>query len=105
MTNEEALFQMDSLMDNSRSFHEEKGDIWDKDIEALTLAKCAIQKQIPKKPTPHIIEPFEAPIKIGSVSLGDGLIVYECPDCKKWVSAPYRYCDNCGQALKWGDTE
>ena len=43
MTKEEAIKQLDSLIYNSKSFHEECGDIWERDIEALNLAKKVLE--------------------------------------------------------------
>lgn len=42
MTNEEAIKQLNSLIENSKSFHEEDGDIWEQDVEALNVAKHAL---------------------------------------------------------------
>lgn len=44
MTPKEAIEQLESLILNSRSFHEEEGDIWKKDIEALRIAIKAVEK-------------------------------------------------------------
>lgn len=33
MTPKEAIEQLESLILNSQSFHEEKGDIWEKDMK------------------------------------------------------------------------
>ena len=62
-------------------------------------------KQIPKKPTPHIVEPVESPIKIGNMNWGRGTTIYYCPNCKDFISRTYTYCHKCGQALDWSDTE
>lgn len=42
MNNEDAIKQINSLIENSKSFHEEDGDIWERDIEALNVAKHAL---------------------------------------------------------------
>lgn len=77
--------------------------------KSLDIAISSIEKQIPKKPTPHIVQPVEAPIKIGCGRWGKGTTVYECPNCKEWVSKIYKHCSNCGQALDFNsngsDTE
>lgn len=52
-----------------------------------------IEKQIPKKPLD--IE-------------GDYTALYgNCPNCKNTVcdNEAYKYCNECGQALDWSDTE
>ena len=68
---------------------------------AFENAISALEKQIPKKPTPHIVQPVEAPIKIGCGRWRKGTTVYECPNCKEWVSKVYKYCPDCGQALNF----
>ena len=65
----------------------------------------ALEKQIPKKPTPHKVEPIEAPIKIGNANWGKGTTIYKCPNCNEFISRTYDYCYKCGQALDWSDTE
>lgn len=74
-------------------------------ITALKTAISALEKQIPKKPTPHTVEPIEAPIKIGNVNWCKGTTIYHCPNCKDFISRVYTYCHKCGQALDWSDTE
>ena len=73
--------------------------------KSLDIAISALEKQIPKKPTPHIVQPVEAPIQIGNGRWQKGTTVYKCPNCKEWVSKTYKHCHNCGQALKWRDSE
>ena len=73
------------------------------DLEAFNLAIPALEKQIPKKPTPHIVEPVEAPIKIGNMNWGRGTTIYYCPNCKDFISRTCAYCRKCGQALDWGE--
>ena len=79
------------------------------DAVDFILALNALDKQIPKKPTPHIVQPVEAPIKIGNGRWQKGTTVYKCPNCKEWVSKTYKYCPDCGQALDFNsngsDTE
>ena len=76
---------------------------------AFETAISALEKQIPKKPIPHIVQTVEAPIKIGCGRWGKGTTVYECPNCKECVSKIYKHCPNCGQALDFNsngsDTE
>ena len=100
MTLEEAIEQLESLILNSQSFHEEEGDIWEKDIEALNMAISALEKQMPKKP---IIKPWSPAIcpSCGeelSISLGDGYYRHRinltcCPNLE------------CLQRLDWGEEE
>lgn len=79
------------------SFMIDKVKMSQKDKYALIMARQSIQKQMPKK-----VE------KIGAA--------YRCPDCKKIHSVDYfndlaivvpekQYCNKCGQALDWSDTE
>lgn len=44
MTKHEAIVQLQSLIENSRSFHSEDGDIWKRDIEALNMAIEALAR-------------------------------------------------------------
>ena len=67
------------------------------------LDKEIIEKQIPKKPTPHKVDVEK--IKIGNVNWCKGTTIYYCPNCKDFISRVYTYCHKCGQALDWGDTE
>lgn len=30
---------------------------------------------------------------------------YECPICEGWLYHEQEYCDECGQALKWGEED
>lgn len=57
-------------------------------VEALSVAKNSLEKQIPKKP------------------IQDGYIDF-CPRCNNSLEYPesYEYCPDCGQALDWSDTE
>ena len=74
-------------------------------LPPLEVAVKALEKQIPKKPTPHIVEPVESPIKIGNMNWGRGTTIYYCPNCKDFISRTYTYCHKCGQALDWSDKE
>lgn len=65
--------------------------------------KCreALEKQIPKKPTPHIVKVER--LKIGNARWGKGTTVYKCPCCNNFISRLYDYCFKCGQAIDWSD--
>ena len=81
----------------------EMTDEWAEQIEICKTAKSAIEKQIPKKPTPHIVNVER--LKIGNARWGKGTTVYKCPCCNNFISRLYDYCFKCGQALDWSDTE
>ena len=120
MTPKEAIEQLESFILNSQSFHEEEGNIWGKDIEALNMAISALEKQIPKKP---ILKSGESLIHINrgdkphewrNVQWQD----WTCPECGWFVGQRYNatqckphgqrkcnYCNKCGQAIDWGDKE
>ena len=95
MTNEEAI----RTIKHGCIYRDKRGG------EALEVAVNALEKQTPKKPTPHIVQPVEAPIQIGNGRWQKGTTVYECPNCKEWVSKTYKHCIDCGQALDWRDSE
>ena len=82
---------------------------WKEQIKIWKTAISALEKQIPKKPTPHIVQPVEAPIQIGNGRWQKRTTVYKCPNCKEWVSKTYKHCPDCGQALDFNgngsDTE
>ena len=67
---------------------------------ALTIAKEALEKQIPKKPD------------LEGDGYGDnGELIYDtgyCPDCRCQFEVDYDvtdYCPECGQALDWSDID
>lgn len=72
----------------------------EKCVEAHKLAFKALEKQIPKKP-----------IQKNDVNFKEGKCFY-CPNCKGSLATNeddtyYNYwlshCNNCGQAIDWGD--
>ena len=97
MTYKEAIAQMDSLIENSEDFHAEKGDIWERDIEALNLAKAALEKQIPKEPELKPMAGFDVSVAshLACPNCGGGVTNYWVPGTKP------AHCQFCGQALKW----
>lgn len=66
-------------------------------------AISALEKQIPKKPTPQIVKGGKR--LIGNGWWCNGTTVYKCPCCNSWITRTYKYCIDCGQALDWGDSE
>lgn len=72
-------------------------------ITALKTAISTLEKQIPKKPTPHKVDVEK--IKIGNGYWCKGTTIYCCPNCKDFISRTCKCCHNCGQALDWSDTE
>lgn len=71
--------------------------------ELHMMIDLAVEKQIPKKPTPHKVEVDK--IKIGNANWCKGTTVYRCPCCDTFISRIYDYCHKCGQKLDWGDGE
>ena len=83
--------------------------IWD-NIEQIEQDHCkhfkdkkavlsTLEKQIPKKPIPHIVNAEK--IKTGNGYCGKGTTIYYCPNCKDFISRMYTYCHKCGQKLLW----
>ena len=102
MTNEEATanYKYDRAIDLIRRIkteetHERKIDRH----KAFDLAISALEKQIPKKPIPHIVNAEK--IKTGNGYCGKGTTIYYCPNCKDFISRMYTYCHKCGQKLLW----
>lgn len=69
--------------------------------KSLDIAISAIEKQIPKKPTGIYDENESEKGK----RLYEEALIGSCPVCHQEVQLGMKYCMNCGQALKWGDTE
>ena len=65
-------------------------------LEAIRLAISAIEKQIPKKPTPIDYEKYIDVIDNAKFLRG----AYWCPNCKHVVKNG-SFCSDCGQALDW----
>lgn len=65
-------------------------------LEAIRLAISAIEKQIPKKPTPIDYEKYIDVIDNAKFLRG----AYWCPNCEHVVKNG-SFCSDCGQALDW----
>lgn len=65
----------------------EMTDDWKEQLEIYTLAKSALEKQIPKKD------------KFGYCSICKRTVNCACRPSKN------KFCRNCGQALDWSDAE
>lgn len=94
MTPQEALNRIDGLIANEKLFIKisTMGEIdHSKNIEALEIAKQALEKQIPRK---VVRENEKVMFKV---------FCGRCPECDVAVySTTNRYCQYCGQALDWG---
>ena len=77
---------------DSMKFFKEKlyNGIYGEFVGNFDTAISALEKQIPKKPC----IPFDSIRQ-----------EYECPKCPHTVYKTQLYCDKCGQALDWSDTE
>ena len=64
--------------------------------EAFLIAINALEKQIPKKPTPIDYEKYMDTVKNALFLKG----AYWCPNCKHVVKCG-TYCSDCGQKLDW----
>lgn len=69
-------------------------------LEAIRFAISAIEKQIPKKPTPIDYEKYMDTVKNALFLKGS----YWCPNCNHVVKCG-TYCSDCGQKLDWSDEE
>lgn len=68
----------------------------DEDYVANEMAVKAIERMIPKKPT------SKTHCKDGNSPLSQ--IIGRCPSCDCIVSENMIWCDDCGQALDWGES-
>lgn len=97
MTNEEAKRKIENQKLQFLEEYIDYGGI----SEAYDMAIQSLEKQIPKKPTPHKVDVEE--IKIGGTFWGKGTTVYRCPNCDRLITRAYKHCMNCGQALDWSN--
>lgn len=67
---------------------------------AYGMAIQALEKQIPKKPTPIDYEKYINVIDNARLLRG----AYWCPNCKHVVKSG-SFCSNCGQKLDWSDED
>lgn len=78
------------------------------DVDNEELAKMldiAVERRIPKKPRFYDSKFRQRGEKYGRyVTIEDA---YNCPycNCTVWGTDKNNFCDNCGQALDWSDTE
>ena len=86
MTYEEAIKHL--------NFNEIYTNDW---VEAVSMAKEAIEKQIPKKPMRDTKQWATCPACGGCVSKSN---IWE-----HIVEKEATFCEHCGQALEWGDAE
>lgn len=63
----------------------------------------AIDKQIPKKTIANKVKAEK--VKVGNVWWGKGTTIHKCPICDEYAGRTSKYCNQCGQALDWSDTE
>lgn len=66
--------------------------------DAVDVAIQALEKQVPKKPTPIDYEKYIDVIDNARFLRG----AYWCPDCNRAVKSG-SFCSDCGQKLDWSD--
>ena len=69
-------------------------------IKSIEIAINALEKQIPKKPTPIDYEKYMDTVKNALFLKGS----YWCPNCNHVVKCG-TYCSDCGQKLDWSDND
>ena len=69
-----------------------------REYSTLSKAKEAVDKQIPAEATKL---KRDVDTKIGNGIFKAGVTVYKCPCCYSFVTLSRKYCDQCGQALKF----
>ena len=69
-------------------------------VEARDMAINALEKQIPKKPTPIDYEKYMDTVKNALFLKG----TYWCPNCNHVVKCG-TYCSDCGQKLDWSNEQ
>ena len=70
----------------------------EEEIVVLKGTREALEKQIPAE---AIKLKRDVDTKIGNGILKAGVTVYKCPCCNTFVALSRKYCDQCGQALKY----
>ncbi len=91
-------YAMQEAINDLKSYAENS---WGGLNRTFETAITALEKQIPKKPTPQIVKGGKR--LIGNGWWCNGTTVYKCPNCNDFISRTYDYCYKCGQALDWGD--
>ena len=69
-------------------------------LKNMEMIVQALEKQIPKKPTPIDYEKYIDVIDNARLLRG----AYWCPNCKRVVKSG-SFCNDCGQKLDWSDEE
>ncbi len=69
------------------------------EFDYLSLSYDALDKFEPKEAIPYEVDVEK--VKIGNGFWGVGTTIYKCPNCGDYVSKIYKYCKECGQALKY----
>ena len=67
-------------------------------FEGLSVAKSAVEKQILKKVN-NFSEDSDISACVPKTKSGN------CPICNAFIWGERAYCEKCGQALDWSDTE
>ena len=94
MTENEAI----ELIENDLKLHSK--DLSNKYKNGLRIAIQALEKQIPKKPTPIDYEKYMDTVKNALFLKGS----YWCPNCNHVVKCG-TYCSDCGQKLDWSNEQ
>ena len=94
MTESEALGFINERIDIIKRVFPEITDY----LEALKLSAKALEKQIPKNPTPIDYEKYMDTVKNALFLKG----AYWCPNCNHVVKCG-TYCSDCGQKLDWDE--
>lgn len=76
----------------------EMTDEWKEQLEFCKTAKSAIEKQIPKKIN-NFSEDSDISACVPKTKSGN------CPICNAFIWGERAYCEKCGQALDWSETE
>lgn len=115
MTESEAI----KIIDNAEFLTNRDADYAMSVIEAIEMAKTALEKQIPKKPI------LKHDVSVMHINRGNQPHEWKrlendnwhCPKCDSFVGERVyvhskvhdqrkkKYCDNCGQKLDWSDEE
>jgi uncharacterized small protein (DUF1192 family)/predicted RNA-binding Zn-ribbon protein involved in translation (DUF1610 family) len=119
------MIMSDRLTPEQLQAMEERANRW-KDVDELPVSECedccaadlandiaallaevkrlkaeldaAVSDRTPKSAIPH---KAETPTKIGNVTFGKGVTIWNCPTCGTFITRSHKYCWNCGQALEY----